>query len=107
MRGRAFEGLIRDALPVQQFEQCSIPLGVTAYSLSRLTTKRITSGDIAPALRASCGFPVLFAPSWHPEGVLVDGGVFDTAGMWAIPDDQVGKEHWRMQRSAVYAMRAV
>jgi NTE family protein len=89
LKGRAFEQLLRDALPVQVFEECSVPLGVTAYSVSGLTTKCIKNGDLASALRASCTFPVLFAPVWHKEGVLIDGGVYDTAGLWSVPDDQV------------------
>eukprot|EP00611_Tribonema_gayanum_P031314 TRINITY_DN9021_c0_g1_i2.p1 TRINITY_DN9021_c0_g1~~TRINITY_DN9021_c0_g1_i2.p1 ORF type:complete len:386 (-),score=62.71 TRINITY_DN9021_c0_g1_i2:190-1188(-) len=89
LRGRAFEGLIRSSLPegVTTFDQCRLPLGVTGYSLSRLTTRVMREGDIALALRASCTFPVLFQPVWHPQGVLMDGGVFDTAGMWSIPTD--------------------
>lgn len=91
LRGRAFENLIRDSLPqgVNTFDQCRLPLAVTGFSLSRFTTRVLKEGDIALALRASCTFPVLFQPVWHPQGVLMDGGVFDTAGLWAVPAEGV------------------
>lgn len=65
---------------VRRFDQCRVPLGVSAFDVSRLTTRTVTQGDIAPALRATCTFPGLFAPVWHPQGVLMDGGIRDTTG---------------------------
>lgn len=74
--------IIEDTLPegVKNFDQCKIRLAVSAFDVSRLTERNIAEGRIAPALRASCTFPVLFSPVWHPRGVLIDGGVMDTTG---------------------------
>ncbi|CAN0154951.1 unnamed protein product, partial [Discosporangium mesarthrocarpum] len=82
LRGRKFEELIEASLPegVRTFDQCRVPLYVSGFDLSRLQTRSISEGDIAPALRASCTFPMLFSPVWHSQGVLVDGGVQDTTG---------------------------
>ena len=76
------QALLRNALPdgVERFDQCRVPLALSAFDISRLKTRTLTEGDLAPALRATCTFPGLFAPVWHPRGVLIDGGVSDTAG---------------------------
>ena len=57
-----------------------MPLAVSAFDVSRLTTRVVKEGSIASALRATCTFPGLFAPAWHEQGVLVDGGIRDTTG---------------------------
>lgn len=65
---------------VRRFDQCRIPLAVSAFDAFRLKTRTLEEGCLAQALRATCTFPVLFAPVWHEKGVLVDGGVRDTTG---------------------------
>lgn len=76
------QGIVEKTLPegVQRFDQCRVPLAVSAFDVSRLTTRVVKQGSIAPALRATCTFPGLFAPVWHEQGVLVDGGIRDTTG---------------------------
>lgn len=76
------QGIVENTLPegVQRFDQCRVPLAVSAFDVSRLTTRVVNEGRIAPALRATCTFPGLFAPVWHEQGVLVDGGIRDTTG---------------------------
>lgn len=78
----AAQGIVENTLPegVQSFDQCRVPLAVSAFDVSRLTTRVVEEGNIAPALRATCTFPGLFAPVWHEQGVLVDGGIRDTTG---------------------------
>lgn len=74
--------IISENLPegVTTFDHCKVPLAVSAFDISRLAERSITKGNIAPALRASCTFPGLFTPVWHPQGVLIDGGVRDLTG---------------------------
>ncbi|CAM9321466.1 unnamed protein product, partial [Sphacelaria rigidula] len=82
LRGVKFEEIISENLPegVTTFDHCKVPLAVSAFDISRLAERSITKGNIAPALRASCTFPGLFTPVWHPQGVLIDGGVRDLTG---------------------------
>lgn len=65
---------------VRSFDQCRVPLAVSAFDVSRFATRVLDEGCIAQALRATCTFPGLFAPVWHQRGVLIDGGVQDTTG---------------------------
>lgn len=76
------QSLVKEALPegVERFDQCRVPLAVSAFDVSRLKTRILMEGNIAPALRATCTFPGLFSPVWHPKGVLIDGGVSDSTG---------------------------
>ncbi|CAM9269769.1 unnamed protein product [Ectocarpus sp. 8 AP-2014] len=90
LRGKKFEDIVKGTLPdgVHRFDQGRIPLAVSAFDVSRLTTRTLDEGCIAQALRATCTFPGLFAPVWHDRGVLVDGGVRDTTGMWCVPEER-------------------
>ncbi|CAM9400811.1 unnamed protein product [Ectocarpus sp. 4 AP-2014] len=90
LRGKKFEDIVKGTLPdgVRRFDQGRIPLAVSAFDVSRLTTRTLDEGCIAQALRATCTFPGLFAPVWHDRGVLVDGGVRDTTGMWCVPEER-------------------
>lgn len=76
------QDIVKGTLPtgVRRFDEGRIPLAVSAFDVSRLTTRTLDEGCIAQALRATCTFPGLFSPVWHDRGVLIDGGVRDTTG---------------------------
>lgn len=78
--------IVKATLPpsVSCFDQCRVPLAVSAFDAFRLTTRTLERGCLAQALRATCTLPVLFAPVWHEVGVLVDGGVRDTTGTFSF-----------------------
>lgn len=86
LKGELAQELIERFLPVQTFEECPIPLGVTAWELFRFRTKIITSGHLATAIRASLTFPLLFQPVKVDNTVCIDGGIFDNYGLMALPD---------------------
>lgn len=85
LKGQLFQDLLNRFLPVQNFTECRIPLGVTAYNLFGFRTSMITEGSIATAIRASCTFPGLFQPVMINNFPHIDGGVFDHAGLMALP----------------------
>ncbi|CAM9977297.1 unnamed protein product, partial [Hapterophycus canaliculatus] len=101
---RRAQDIVNGTLPagVRRFDQCRVPLAVSAFDVSRLTTRTLEEGHIAPALRATCTFPGLFAPVWHERGVLVDGGVRDTSGMWCVPE---GREDCRRILNVTFGHR--
>lgn len=74
--------MIDKALPagVRDMKDCPVPLAVSVFDLLSFRTKIITEGKISTALRASSTFPLMFSPVWHPQGVLIDGGVSDCNG---------------------------
>jgi predicted patatin/cPLA2 family phospholipase len=86
LKGEAFEALIEKDLPVKTFEEALIPACVTAFDLSRMKTRKISSGSIAKAVRASCTFPGLFQPCMIEGSPHIDGGVWDHVGMMGLED---------------------
>lgn len=85
LRGQYFQNKLEEFLPVKKFDQCKIPLGVTAYDCYRFRTNCISEGDISTAIRASCCFPVLFQPVMIDSVPHIDGGIHDSVGLMALP----------------------
>jgi len=69
------ESLIRDLVPVERFEDLSIPLKVIATDLDSGERVVISTGDLVSALLASCAIPGVFLPVEREGRLLVDGGV--------------------------------
>src|SRR5208337_3058826 len=51
---------LRKFTPVKNFEQLKVPLSIVATDLMSGESVYFTSGEISPALRASCAYPGLF-----------------------------------------------
>jgi NTE family protein len=68
-------GYLFKGLRVRTFEQLRIPLRVIAADYWAASEVVFASGDLLPALRASCAFPGIFAPAVVDGRVLVDGGM--------------------------------
>jgi hypothetical protein len=99
LKGEAFEALIEKDLPVKTFEEASVPTCVTAFDLSRMKTRKISSGSIAKAVRASCTFPGLFQPCMIEGSPHIDGGVWDHVGMMGLEECFViDQERKRIQK---------
>ncbi len=61
--------------PVRRFESLRIPLTIVASDLLSAESVYFTSGEIGPALCASCAYPGLFRPIAQDGKLLVDGFV--------------------------------
>lgn len=85
LKGQKVQKKLLDLLPIKCFEDCPIPIGVTAYHLAGFNTRIIKSGDLATAMRASACFPLLFKPVEIDGALHIDGGVFDWCGTMALP----------------------
>jgi len=57
----------------ERFEQMKIPLCIVATDLLTGESVYFTTGEIGPALRASCAYPGLFLPIDYRKHILVDG----------------------------------
>jgi NTE family protein len=64
--------------PAKRFEQLNLPVSIVATDLMAGESVYFTSGEIAPALRASCAYPGLFLPVRHKGRILVDGFLTET-----------------------------
>ncbi len=63
----------------------------TAFDLASFSTKCISTGHLAPAMRASATFPGLFTPVMHSKGILIDGAIGDPLGVFCLPLTAVGQ----------------
>lgn len=75
IKGNRMKQLFEQWLDDAEFETTRIPIKIVATEL--ITGKEVvfSTGKIAPALRASMGFPSLFTPFEYDGMVLVDGGI--------------------------------
>lgn len=70
------EAFLKRAFRTLRFEDLKIPLAVAATDLTTGQGVVFTSGELVPAVRASCAYPGLFLPvpfngSWLVDGMLV------------------------------------
>ncbi len=70
--------------PAKTFDQLKIPLSIVATDLMAGQSVYFTSGEIGPALRASCAYPGLFLPVRHKGRILVDGFLTETVPAPAV-----------------------
>jgi NTE family protein len=64
--------------PAKTFDQLKVPLSIVATDLIAAESVYFTSGEIGPALRASCAYPGLFLPVRYKGRILVDGFLTET-----------------------------
>src|SRR5688572_15003630 len=69
--------LIQKLTPENRFESLKIPLTIAATNLKRGKAEYFTSGELIPAILASCCVPVIFNPVQHGGEAYVDGGIMD------------------------------
>lgn len=75
---------IEAALPVRTFEECPIPVTVSAFDVWSFRTRVFSSGELAPAVCASCCVPVMFKPVWVDGRPYYDGGILDMGGLAGV-----------------------
>lgn len=74
VHGELLQSLMKKLLFAQTFEELKIPLIVVATDLITGDVIELSSGDLAPAIRASCAFPGVFKPVSLYGRYCVDGG---------------------------------
>ena len=77
LAGNRMDALLREALPVHDFQFLHIPFACSVFKLSSRTTEVIQDGDLPLALRASAALPVLFQPVKIAGVAYMDGGILD------------------------------
>jgi NTE family protein len=81
LRGGRFRALLDRHLGVHTFAECRFALSVSACDWVRLRTRVLDRGLLAPAIQASCAFPLLFQPVWLDGRPHADGGILDRHGL--------------------------
>jgi NTE family protein len=78
--------LIMKLIPDNTFEALKIPLTIAVTNLRKGRAEYFTSGELTPAILASCCVPVLFNPVQINGETYVDGGVTDNLPSKSIRD---------------------
>jgi NTE family protein len=106
LRGERFGARLRELLPVSRFEDCRVPVAVSVFDVRGLRTRVVDRGELAPAVQASCTFPLLFQPHRIGGRPYLDGGVLDRPGLTAVgPSERLLYHHlasrspWRRRNS--------
>jgi NTE family protein len=85
LRGARFRALLERHLAARTFADCRFGLGVSACDLLGRRTRALDRGPLAPAIHASCAFPLLFQPVWLAGRPHADGGILDRHGLASLP----------------------
>ncbi len=80
------EHLLEARLAVKRFEELRIPLAVVGANLSTGRKAVFTSGEIAPAVRASCSIPQLFTPVEIDGDLITDGALVEHLPIETLAD---------------------
>jgi len=84
LAGRRFRALLASTLPAQRFEECTAPLLLVAADVRHARSVSLTTGELAPAVHATCAYPGLFRPVELGGALLWDGGLVDKAPALAL-----------------------
>lgn len=75
LASKRIEAFLAKTLRHQRFEELPIPLFVSATDLEKGGQRIFHTGDLVPALMASCAIPVVFPPVMVDGTYYVDGGI--------------------------------
>ncbi|MGB1581053.1 MAG: patatin-like phospholipase family protein, partial [Nevskiales bacterium] len=104
--GKKFRNMLSQLLGVTQFSDCRVPLAVSVHEVRSRQTRVINSGELMPAVYASCCVPFMFQPLQINGRTVVDGGVSDRPGLCGMPEGRVLYHHlssrspWRRKNGA-------
>jgi NTE family protein len=84
LRGARFRALLESLLPVRTFAECRVPLSISVFDVLAMRTVSCESGELAPAIQASCSVPIMFHPVRSAGRVLIDGGIVDRPGLAGV-----------------------
>jgi NTE family protein len=99
LRGRLFRALLERVLPVRTFEESPVSLALSVWDLLARRTVVLDSGELAPAIHASCALPVLFHPVRHGGRLYADGGIADRPGFAGLAEGERVLYHHLTSRS--------
>ncbi len=106
LAGRKFQSKVEALLSAKTFEECRVPLAVSVFDVLTRATRSESTGDLAPAIVASCTVPVMFHPVWLRGRPTLDGGILDRPGLLGMPHGErllyhhiVSRSPWRKKNS--------
>lgn len=106
LRGKKFMHMLREMMPEKTFETCRTKLAVSAFDVFSFKTKVFDSGNLTPAVYASCAVPGLFQPAWIGGRPYYDGGLLDRPGLLGAPKNCRILYHHLLSRRLRHARQA-
>jgi NTE family protein len=88
LRGGLFRARVDALLSFSTFDTCRVPAAVSVFDVKSRRTHVIESGDVAPAICASCAVPLLFHPVRIGGRRYLDGGILDRPGLAGMPSTE-------------------
>lgn len=85
----SIEGLysaLQKLLPENDFSALKIPMTIACTEIRKGRVEYFVSGELIPAILASCSVPAVFNPIQHRGGMFVDGGLVDNLPAAPIRD---------------------
>lgn len=111
LKGQKFRRRLQNILPVQQFEQCRVPLFLSVFNGITRKTEVKSQGDLISALYASCAVPFMFQPIWLSGWPYWDGGIKDRPALASVEAEErvfyhhiPSKSPWRRRNSPALAL---
>jgi NTE family protein len=99
LRGELFRERLESLLHGRTFEECRVPLAISAFDLGARRTAVLSSGAVAPALHASCALPLMFQPVRIGQRFYLDGGILDRPGLHGVEYSERVLHHHLVSRS--------
>lgn len=111
LRGALFRARIEALAAATTFEACRVPVAVSVFDVRARRTTVLQTGALAPALHATCAFPLMFQPVRIGDRVYLDGGIRDRPGLRGVDrgarvlfHNLISRSPWR--RPGTPALRA-
>lgn len=82
-----FQAFLKKHLRAKTFSQLNIPLYIVATDIEYGESCIFSSGDLIPAVVASCSVPIVFKPIEIENHYYVDGGLFKNFPVSVIRDE--------------------
>ncbi|HZY81554.1 MAG TPA: patatin-like phospholipase family protein [Cyclobacteriaceae bacterium] len=86
LKMEGLQALLTKVVPDNKFESLKIPLTVAATEIRLGEIRYFDSGELAPAVIASCSIPGVFDPVRFGDNLYVDGGLLDNLPTRPIRD---------------------
>jgi NTE family protein len=88
LRGELFRRRLEAVVSARTFEECRVPLAVSAFDVGARRTSVLSSGPLVPAVHASCALPGLFHPVRLDGRLFLDGGILDRPGLASVAEGE-------------------
>jgi NTE family protein len=99
LRGELFRARLESMLHGRTFDECRVPLAISAFDLGARRTAVLCTGPVAPALHASCALPFMFQPVRIGRRFYLDGGILDRPGLHGVQHGERVLHHHLLSRS--------